>query len=235
MRHSVVVAAILFISASLLLAQHSSGGGGGGSSSGGGHSGGGFSGGSSSGFHGGGSSGVSSPSSHTNSANPSSPSSRNVQGKTASGTLQSNQKSENAKPKGGDLVSFLRHKTPEAKPHFVPSSFVPPGRCKNGQNCGTCPGGGIRNSAGNCIQQTSCSVGQAWNSYVCGPQYWSNGCNALAGQLAAQGRHMQSTTDPGESLIYQSLLDRYQQCLQRYGWASYGVYGFGSAGLFDIP
>lgn len=221
MRHSgFIVVVILIISAVLFLPQHTvfaGAAGSAGSSAGGSH------GGSSSG---GGFSSASRGSSPSSSAGPRNGSSSSVSG--------SQGKTKGAKTETHDLASLLRHKKADPKAPVVASAVDQSKFCKKGQNCGTCQSG-FRNGAGNCAPQlTSCSIGQTWNNYICGPQYWSNSCDAMAAQLEAQGRHMQGTTDPGERLLYQTLQNQYQQCLQRFGLASFGVYGFGSPGLF-IP
>jgi hypothetical protein len=66
-------------------------------------------------------------------------------------------------------------------------------------------------------------------------QYWSNDCAALAGQLAAQRRQMQNRIDPSETLIYQMLLDRYEQCVRLDRFRSPGSFAFNELNVFDVP
>jgi len=234
-----VVASLLFVSATLV-AQHSAAGGGGGASAGGysgGSSAGGYSGGSSSGSsHSGssssgsssssasshGSSAGSSGSSH-NSGSASSSGGRTDRGKTGA-VRGSNERARfsNEKPEKKGFFSFLRHKKPEPKP----AAFVPPIRCRRGENCRICRGAGN----GACIVETSCATGLVWNGFSCGSQYgWWNDCSGLASQLAAMRR--QGLGSPGQSLMYRVLLSQYESCMARFGAASFSAY----PSLFDTP
>jgi hypothetical protein len=51
-------------------------------------------------------------------------------------------------------------------------------------------------------------------------------CSSLARQLEAQRRQMRGRNDPGQSLIYQTLLSQYQQCMARYGLQPFGSFAF---------
>lgn len=136
-----------------------------------------------------------------------------------------------AQPEKRSLVSFLRHPLKKHEP-VVAALRQPP--CRQKPCPVPCPGGGLRGKNGACVVTTNaCLLGQPWNG-ACGA-YWSNSCDALARQLEAQRRHMQSGSDPGESLIYRTLRDQYDQCLGRYGYASFGSYTFNDLGLFDTP
>ncbi|MGA7849798.1 MAG: hypothetical protein WCA13_11890 [Terriglobales bacterium] len=80
------------------------------------------------------------------------------------------------------------------------------------------------------ITSNACSSGQAWNGFACGVPYWSNDCEALAGQMADQRRQMEGQSDYGQALRLRQLQDQYDQCLRRFG-----SYPFFSAFLFDTP
>jgi len=239
MRLSALVSlAILFLSAALV-AQHSTSGGG--SSSSGGYSGG-YSGGSSSGsFHSGGSSSSGSysgtSSSHAsstgnsgsshNSGSVSSSGGRTDRGKTGPSALRSSNERarfSNEKPEKKGFFSFFRHRKPATKS----AAFVPPIRCRRGENCRICTG----TRTGACIVETSCAAGSVWNGISCGPQYaWWSDCSDLANQLAAMRRQMRGRNDPGQSLMYRVLLSQYEGCLTRFGATSFSSY----ASLFDLP
>jgi hypothetical protein len=238
---ALVTLAILFLSAALV-AQHSTAGGG--STSSGGYSGG-YSGGASSGSsHSGGSSSSGSysgtSSSHAssagssggthNSGSVSSSGGRADRGKTGSNAVRSSDKNggketarlSTAKPEKKGVFSFLRHRKPEPKL----AAFVPPIRCRRGENCRICRGA----RSGACIVETSCAGGLVWNGISCGPQYaWWSDCSAIASQLAAMRR--QGLGNPGQNLMYAILLQQYQGCLARVGAASFSSY----SSLFDLP
>jgi hypothetical protein len=210
-----VVASLLLVSATLL-AQHSSGGGGGGFSSGS-YSGGGYSGGSSHGGSGSGGGG----SSHVSSGGGSGGASSN--GRTGGATAASNARAHAlesvAKPEKKGFFSFLWHKKEPPK-----SSF--------------CGGREGRNASGACLssaQAHSCPKGTVWTGFgngYCTTGYQFNDCSALASQLAAQRRHMQGQSDPGQSLFYRLLSEQYQSCLSR---SSRGLWSYNNASLFDAP
>ncbi len=202
-----VVASLLLVSATLL-AQHSAGGGG--SSSGG------FSGGSSHGGSGAGGGGSSHVSSGGGSGSASSI------GRTGQATAASNARAHapesGAKPEKKGFFSSLWHKKEPPQ-----SSF--------------CGGRESRNASGACLssaQTHSCPKGTVWTGFgngYCGTGYHFNDCSVLASQLAAQQRHMQGQSDPGQSLFYRLLSEQYQSCLGR----SRGLWSYNRASLFDAP
>jgi hypothetical protein len=90
--------------------------------------------------------------------------------------------------------------------------------------CAVCPPGSRH---GACVVANNfCPAGQSWNALGCSPQYLFADCSALARQLEAQRRQMRGRSDPGQSLIYQTLLSQYQQCMERYGLRSIGSFAF---------
>jgi len=235
---ALVTVAILFLSLALV-SQHSTAGGG--SSSSGGYSGG-YSGGASSGSsHSGGSSSSGSysgaSSSHASSGgnsggtrdsgSVSSSGGRTDRGRTGPSAVRSSNEHarfSNDRPEKKGFFSFFRHKKPEPKS----VAFIPPIRCRRGQNCRIC--GGTRSGA--CIVETSCAAGSVWNGISCGPQYaWWSDCSDLANQLAGMRRQMQGRNDPGQSLMYRVLLSQYESCMERFGTVSFSLY----PNLFDIP
>lgn len=219
---SLVVAAILLVSVTLL-AQHASGGGGGGggSSSGGSH--GGSSGGSGFSASSTGSHSFSGSASHVASAG--SPSSRPSSTSSSSKVSSAKQNASLAKKSSRSLLHPFR------KPKPVQSAaFKRPAPCVKGF-CTPCSSGESRNGKGACvITSNACSSGQAWNGFACGVPYWSNDCEALAGQMADQRRQMEGQSDYGQALRLRRLQDQYDQCLRRFG-----SYPFFSAFLFDTP
>jgi hypothetical protein len=81
------------------------------------------------------------------------------------------------------------------------------------------------------VPARSCAKRAVFNGFSCGLPYVFNDCGALANQLAAQRRHMQGQSDPGQALIYRLLREQYESCALRHP-------GFGadnSAFLFDAP
>ncbi len=132
--------------------------------------------------------------------------------------------SSSSKPEKGFFAS-LRHpfkkETPVQTVRYKPT--VPCFR----EPCAICPSGGSRNGCR--VVSAACRSGQAWNGFGCGTQYWSNGCTALANQLAAMRRQMHGQNDI-ENLHYRLLRDQYEQCERRFG-----DYTFSNAFLFDIP
>ena len=140
-----------------------------------------------------------------------------------------------AQPEKRGFVSFLRH---PLKKHDLKSTqvatFIQP-FCRKKPCPAPCPGGGVRGRNGACVVvANTCSPGQSWSGFACGA-YRSNSCESLAHHLEAQRRQMQSGSDPGQSLIYRTLRDQYDQCLRRYGFASFGSYAFNDLSLFDTP
>jgi len=198
-----VVASLLLVSATLL-AQHSSGGGFSGGSSHGG-----------SGSVGGGSSHVSSGGgSGSARGSGSAPSS----GRTNASNARAHAPESGAKPEKKGFFSSLWHKKEPPK-----SSF--------------CGGRESRNASGACLssaQTHSCPKGTVWTGFgngYCTTGYQFNECSALASQLAAQRRHMQGQSDPGQSLFNRLLSEQYQSCRSR----NHGLWSYNSASLFDTP
>jgi hypothetical protein len=76
-----------------------------------------------------------------------------------------------------------------------------------------------------------CPKGSVFNGFSCSSPYVFRDCSALANQLAAQQRHMQGQSDPGQALIYRLLREQYESCALRH--PSFGTYN--SAFLFDAP
>ena len=137
-----------------------------------------------------------------------------------------------AQPEKKSFLSFLRHPQKKRDP-LVADLKQPP--CRK-QPCPVpCPGGGLRGKNGACaVVANSCPLGQSWNGFSC-RAYWSNSCDALARQLEAQRRQMLGGSDPGQSLIYRTLRDQYEQCVRRYGYAFFGSYAYNGLSLFDTP
>jgi hypothetical protein len=207
-----VVAANLLLSVTLM-AQHSTGGG----SSHGGSSG------ASSSFsaHGGFSGGSGASVSNHNSG-----SSASHAGGTSPSPSSKASSKENASPEKKNSHSFL-HPFRKASP-VQRAAFKHPAPCLKGRPC-PCPTGGSH-FGGACVPANNgCQAGQSWNGLTCGVPYWSNDCNALAEQLAAQREQMQGQSDYGQSLRLRMLQQQYQQCLSRFG-----SYQF-SALLLDTP
>jgi hypothetical protein len=231
---SLLIPALLFlcIPLALLAANPSSSVGGGGSassshaSSGGGYGGGGSM--SSRSY----SSPTSSPSSHGSSVSHTS-SARDVRGANGIARAHDATSTKAAQPEKKGFFSFLRHPQKKQEP-VVANLRQPP--CRQKPCPVPCPGGGLRGKNGACavVANNTCSPGQSWNGYVCGA-YWSNSCETLARQVEAQRRQMQGGLDPGQSLIYRTLRDQYEQCVRRYGYAYFGSYAYNGASLFDIP
>jgi len=241
-RLSSLVVAVLLLVSTVLLAQHSFAGGG--SSLGGGVSSGGLSGGgashsgssgsgSVSSSHGGsggsgsshGSSSASSSSGRSGAGSGHSASTRSSTGSGNSIRAKANPPTHVLEPASSAIHEkkgfwgFLRHKKP-APPQQA--WIAPPKHCKKGQYC-----------------PSTCQAGYAWNGLACGVQYepywWFNSCSSLAAQLEAQRERLREHPDPGESLIYRTLMDQYQLCLQRYGLAPFSFYALDEANLFGIP
>jgi hypothetical protein len=80
-------------------------------------------------------------------------------------------------------------------------------------------------------QAQRCPKGSVFNGFGCSSPYVFRDCSALANQLAAQQRHMQGQSDPGQALIYRLLREQYESCAMRH--PGFGVYN--SASLFDAP
>jgi len=213
-----VVAAILLVSVTLL-AQHSSGGGG--SSSGGSHG----------GYSGASSSYVNSAGSHTSSGSASHVASASASSHPSPSSKVSSTKGNAALEKKSSRS--LLH--PFRKPKLVQSAeFKRPVRCLKGP-CPVCPLGQSRDGNGACVVANNvCSSEQSWNGFACAVPYWSNGCEALAEQLAVEEREMRGQNDPGQSLRYRVLQDQYEQCLMR-SRLPFGTYAFDDAILFDLP
>ncbi len=222
-----VIAAILLVPA-IVLAQHSSAGGGassGGSSSGGGYSGGYSSGGSSHGSSGssGSSSGssrssssggsrssASSAGSHYSGGSPSHVAGKNAAASRLAPSSKLASTKENAAPEKRGFRSFLRH--PFKKPAPVQTAEFKRRPCWK-EPCAVCPSG------------------RRWNGFACGVQYrFNDDCRALADQLAGERVRMQAQDDPGEALLYRSLLQQYESCMARYG-----SHMFSNAFLLDTP
>jgi len=238
-RLSSLVVAVLLLVSTVLLAQHSFASGG--SSPGGGVSSGGLSGGAShsgssgsgsvSSSHGGsggsgsshGSSSASSSSGRSGAGSGHSASTRSSTGSGNSIRAKANPPTHVLEPSSihekKGFWGFLRHKKP-APPQQA--WIAPPKHCKKGQYC-----------------PSTCQAGYAWNGLACGVQYepywWFNSCSSLAAQLQAQRERLREHPDPGESLIYRTLLDQYQLCLQRSGFAPFSFYALDEANLFGIP
>lgn len=134
---------------------------------------------------------------------------------------------ENASPGKKSSRSFFH---PFRKTTPVQSAaFKHPAPCLKGRPCPVCPAAGSH-FGGACVPANNgCQAGQSWNGLTCGVAYWSNDCNALAEQLAAQREQMQGQSDYGQSLRLRMLQQQYQQCLSRFG-----SYPF-SALLLDTP
>jgi len=223
-----VVAAILVVSTTLL-AQHSSGGGGGGGSSHGGSSGGSASSVSShSSFSGGSGGSVSSTSNHSSGSSASHVGDTGTASSHPSPSSKVSSTRENPSPEKKSSRSFFH---PSRKTNPVQrAEFKRPAPCLKGRSCPVCPPGESRNGNGACtVASNGCQAGQSWNGFACGVGYWSNDCNALAEQLAAQRRLMQGQNDYGQSLRLRLLQQQYEQCLGRFG-----SYAFSSL-LFDTP
>ncbi len=209
MRLSRLVGAAILLLSVTLLAQHASGGGGGSSSAS-------SAGASSHSSFGGSSSSVASHVSSTHvsgtSHGSSSISSSSTQSKSNLRTPVKD--SANAKAEKKGFFSFMRHKKP-APVTPAEADFKRRVPCKKGQPCNVCPGGGTRNSAGNCGYPQICSTGLGWNGFACGSQYGFSNCRILADQITALQGQMAGKNDPGLSLRYQLLREQYEQCLAR--------------------
>jgi hypothetical protein len=213
-----VISSILFVSLTLL-AQHSSGGGGGSSGAGGSH--GGFSGGSYS---------SSSGSSHVSSSSASNSSGSSTSSSHPSPSSKLSSSSTNSKANvETDRKSSRSFFHPFRKEKLVENTnFKRPPKCLK-EPCAVCPAGSARNGA--CVvASSSCLYGQLGNGFACGTQGFSSDCQALAGQLAAQRRRMRGQNDPSQNMIYQLLLNQYEQCLRRRN-----SYAFNGGLLFDTP
>jgi hypothetical protein len=211
-----VLAAILLVSITLL-AQHSSGGGGGSS-----HGGSSSSGSSHSSFAGG-----SSVSGHSSGSSPSHAGSTGAASSHSSPASKLSSTKEIVSPEKKSSRSFF-HPFKKAKP-VESAEFKRPASCLKGRTCPVCPPGGSHFGGACRVASNGCLAGQSWNGFSCGAGYWSNDCNALAEQLAAERQEMQGQNDYGQSLRLRMLQQQYEQCLRRFGY-----YPF-SALLFDTP
>jgi hypothetical protein len=210
-----VFASLLFVS-SVLVAQHAGAASGGSSSAGSSHSS--YSGGSTSSMS---SRGSSAPS-HVSSTSTASRSSSASASRTVPGKLSSTKEGAEPEKKHSSFWHPFRKPVPSAE-------FRRPAPCFR-QSCAACPAGQSHNGRGACgVVSNVCSSGQYGNGFGCGTQYWLNDCRALANQLAAEQQRMQGQVSPGESVRYQSLLNQYEQCASRYGYA------FNNALLLDAP
>ena len=99
--------------------------------------------------------------------------------------------------------------------------------------CPVCPTGEARNGSGGCAVVTNACVSAY--GFSCSVQYWSNDCGALARQLEAQRRGIQGRYDLSGSVIYQTLLDQYEQCVRRYRFGAFGSLAFNDVNLFGLP
>lgn len=126
----------------------------------------------------------------------------------------------------------LLHPFRKSKPEQA-AVFTPTWTCVR-RPCPICPTGQARNGKGACAPVTNACL--AAYGFSCGGQYWSNDCNALAGQLASQQRFI-TNSDPSETLIYQTLLAQYEQCVNRYRFGAYGLgfLAFDEGNLFALP
>ena len=125
-------------------------------------------------------------------------------------------KAANEKPTRGFWHPFRRPQPAKAEFHF-------PVRCVK-EPCTVCPPG---SRYGACLVANNfCPGGESWNGVGCSPQYLFHDCSSLARQLEAQRRQMRGRNDPGQSLIYQTLLSQYQQCMARYGLQPFGSFAF---------
>jgi hypothetical protein len=220
MRLSGLVLASLLVVSSALFAQHAGGAGGGSSSAGSSSAGSSHS--SYSGASVSSSSHSSSAPSHVSSTT-SHASSATGAARTAPGKLAPTTKEGLAPKKSGP--SFWH---PFRKP-VVTAEFRRPEPCFK-RPCAVCPPGQSHNGRGACgVVSSVCSSGQHGNGFGCGTQYWLNDCRALANQLAMEQQRMQGQVSPGESVRYRSLLDQYERCASRYGYA------FNNALLLDTP
>jgi len=142
--------------------------------------------------------------------------------------------SKAAKAPDHSLSSLFHHRKPEPPPTPVSQRmFIP--RCRRGENCGICPGGGSRNAFGQCVYPTQgCFAGQVWNGFGCGSAYYLSSCGNLASQLASMDR-WQNQNDPSWVWRRRLLLDRYQQCVMRYGTSPFSLYALNGLSLFDVP
>ena len=99
--------------------------------------------------------------------------------------------------------------------------------------CPVCPTGEARNGSGACAVVTNACVSAY--GFSCSVQYWSNDCGALARQLEAQRRGIQGRYDLSGSVIYQTLLDQYEQCVRRHRFGTFGSLAFNDVNLFGLP
>ena len=153
-----------------------------------------------------------------------SPSGRTEGAKVGSNTARAKESARvsNTVPEKRGFLGFRHHKQPVQRT----AVFVPPLRCRKGQNCGVC------RRTRTCVVETSCANGLVWNGFGCGTVYaWWNDCAQLASQLAAMRQQMRGQSNPGMSLTYSMLLRQYRSCMARYG----GGLLLADASLFDIP
>lgn len=134
-----------------------------------------------------------------------------------------------AERKGRSFFHPFRKREP------VEAALKPMPRCWKG-DCRVCPPGS-RGKGGACVVTNTCLSGQAWNGFTCGVLYdrfWSNNCRSLAAQLEAERTRMRAFPgDPGEALRYRTLLEQYEQCLQRNRLFSH--LPFSDPSLYDFP
>lgn len=120
------------------------------------------------------------------------------------------------KPEKKGVFAFLHHKKPAPEPA---ARINPWFHCKKGQSCGV-------------PTRRVCQTGRVWNSSSCS-QYdrysWFDACRSLSDQLDAERERLRLGTDPGGSLRYQSMLNQYRQCMNRYGAEPFSSYLFGDA------
>ncbi len=230
MRLSALVIASLLCVSSTLVAEHSTSSGSSSSASSGG----------SSSSHSSSSGGSSSSSSHNSSSSANSAGSHNSSSSAShvSGTsgassrfVPSNKGSSTRESKiqqqkvGRTFWHPFRKEKPVSA--AIPRLHCPKGPCP----VPVCRPGQSASRGGCVVTASSCSAGQIWNGFSCGLQYWSNDCTELANRLAAQRRLMQGQNDPGQTLIYRTLLKQYEACTERYGGGFFNSY----ASLSDIP
>jgi hypothetical protein len=246
-RSALVIVSILLLSPTLIAQRTSSSGSsassGGSSSSGASHS----------SYSGGSSSSASSASSHNSGSSASSVSSRNSTLSANSvrshnsGDSTSHVASSTATSRSVPTFKMLSKETANPEKHWPrtfwhpfrkatpvrTSEFRRPPRCLK-QPCAVCPGGGSRHGGECGIANNVCAGGQSWNGFSCSPQYWFRDCSALARQLEAQERQMRGRNDPGQSLIYQTLRNQYEQCMARFGLSPLGSFALNDMRMEDV-